>query len=137
MKSHRELNDEQFEKMFASLRMPEHMFTHEAHLRLAWIHIRKYGVDVAVENIRQQLRRFVDHHGDASKYHVTLTTAAVLIVNHFIHQSRASEFQVLLRLFPELSTRFHSLLQSHYSIELMDSEKARKQFLSPDLAPFN
>jgi len=38
-------------------------------LRLAWIHIRKYGVGTAVENICQQLKDYVKTVGAEDKYY--------------------------------------------------------------------
>jgi hypothetical protein len=51
MNSHFELSDELFEEQFQNCQLNPALFNHEAHLRLAWIHITKYGIDKAIENI--------------------------------------------------------------------------------------
>lgn len=38
MKTHHQLNDQQFEEQFQNCTFDPTLFTHEAHLRLAWIH---------------------------------------------------------------------------------------------------
>ena len=54
MERHYQLTDNQFETQFADLSMDPTLFSHEAHLRLAWIHIKHHGVDKAIENICSQ-----------------------------------------------------------------------------------
>jgi hypothetical protein len=44
MNSPFKLRDELFEKQFQNCQFNPALFNHEAHLRLAWIHITKYGL---------------------------------------------------------------------------------------------
>ena len=59
MPDHFIYTDAEFEQLFASGKMTPELFNHEAHLRLAWIHIRKYGTAKAIEHINLQLQDFV------------------------------------------------------------------------------
>jgi hypothetical protein len=63
MEKHFTLSDTEFETQFQSCSLHPAIFTHEAHLRLAWIHITKYGADIEIDNIRSQLQNFVDTLG--------------------------------------------------------------------------
>lgn len=56
--THFDLSDEEFEEEFADCILNLSLFTHEAHLRLAYIHIKKYGQVMAVENICSQIKAF-------------------------------------------------------------------------------
>src|SRR6478736_3842610 len=93
MENHFDLNDLEFEQQFASGVLAPRLFNHEAHLRLAWIHISKYGIDKAVENIRTQLQNFVGINGAADKYSETVTIAAVRAVDHFMRKSTTNNFK--------------------------------------------
>ena len=51
MKNLVDLTDDELEQRFENCLIDAALFTHEAHLRLAWIHIEKYGVEKAINNI--------------------------------------------------------------------------------------
>ena len=53
MEKHFELTDSDFEKKIISCEFNPSDFTHEAHLRLAWINIKKYGINQAEINIQR------------------------------------------------------------------------------------
>jgi len=82
MEAHVELSDEVFEKQFKNCELNPALFSHEAHLRLAWIHIKKQGVEKAIENVCGQLLNFVEFAGAGDKYNKTLTIAALRAVYH-------------------------------------------------------
>ena len=137
MKQHFELTDIEFEKQFISCKLPPALFNHEAHLRLAWININKYGLEQAQQNVQTQLENFVKFNGESDKYNKTLTMAAVMIVNHFIQHSVKENFLDFMLEFPKLKTGFKELIQSHYSFDIFNLEKAKKDYLMPDLLPFS
>ena len=137
MKNHFILNDSEFEKAFESCSLDPSLFSHEAHVRLAWIHINKYGIDKAEKNIQKQLQKFVLHVGAKDKYHKTITIVAIKAVNHFIKQSNTDSFINFIEEFQQLKTNFKTLINSHYSIDVFNSEFAKVNFLKPDLIPFN
>ena len=135
METHYNISDNDFENQLANCTLDPSIFSHEAHLRLAWIHIKKYGIDQAVENIQSQLKKFVAHVGATDKYNTTLTIVAVRAVDHFIKKSNHADFQTFTAAFPKLKSDFKSLINSHYSFDIFENEKARKKFLEPDLNP--
>lgn len=137
MEKHCELNDKEFEISFASTSFPPEVFSHEAHLRLAWIHIRNYGLDQAIKNINKQLFDFVNMLGAADKYNQTVTTAAVRAVYHFMLKSNANSFQEFILEEPRLKNQFKDLLFSHYKTDIFKSEKAKIEYLEPELLPFD
>jgi len=136
MERHTELSDEEFEYQFKTCSLNPTLFNHEAHLRLAWIHIRKYGLNNALENIQMQLQEFVKHAGAIDKYHKTLTIAAIQAVNHFVKTSKSNEFQEFIKEYPQLKYGFKELIESHYSTDLFNSIKAKSEFIEPDLLAF-
>lgn len=134
--NHHELSDLAFEQQFSTSTLAEHLFTHEAHLRLAWIHINKYGIDKAIENVTGQLLRFVDRLGAKDKYNETLTVAALKMVNHFNGKAQTKNFNAFIAEFPKLNTHFKELINTHYSINLLHSAEAKARYLEPDLLSF-
>lgn len=137
MEKHFELTDAEFEQQFADCTLNPEMFSHEAHLRLAWIHITKYGTAKAIENVCAQIQAYAAAQGASGKYHVTVTVAAVRAVYHFILKSKSDNFRDFIAEFPRLKHQFESLLDSHYSMDLFKSELARKAFVEPDLEAFD
>ncbi|PIQ47885.1 MAG: hypothetical protein COW03_13155 [Cytophagales bacterium CG12_big_fil_rev_8_21_14_0_65_40_12] len=137
MEPHFDLSDDQFEAQFRSLTFVPAHFSHEAHLRLAWIHIRKYGVDKAAENIAEQILAFANSLGESAIYNKTLTVAAVKAVNHFYLRSKTGNFKEFIDEFPQLKHEFKQLIGSHYSLDIFNSEEAKAEYLQPDLIPFD
>jgi hypothetical protein len=136
MADHFALNDNEFEQRFAAGTFDPAVFNHEAHLRLAWIHIRKYGEEQAIANICSQLVNFVTALGACSKYNTTLTIAAIKAVHHFMQRSNAASFDQFIQQFPRLKYNFRELIASHYSVDVFQSEQARQFYLEPDLLAF-
>ena len=136
MEAHFNLTNEEFESQFRDCTLDPTLFTHEAHLRLAWIHLIKYGEEQAILNVCEQILAFDNTHGKEDKYNHTLTIAAVKAVAHFMRTSCADNFEILMAANPELKTNFKGLLASHYSINLFETEEARVRYLEPDLSPF-
>jgi hypothetical protein len=137
MKDHKELNDRDFVELFSSMDFPFDLFNHEAHLRLAYIHIKKSGTDKAVDIIRYQLKEYVEHLGVPDIYHETLTVASIKAVDHFIRENENRTFNELIEDHPELMTDFRSMIQSHYSMDIFNSPEARAQYLEPDIQDFD
>ncbi len=137
MDDNRHLTDSEFVRLFANAELEADLFTHEAHLRLAWLKIRDHGVEDAIDIIRDQLKHFVASVGAQNKYHETLTVAAVRAVHHFMLRADHASFDEFIRHTPELKTRFKELISSHYSIDIFDSDEAREVFIEPDLTHFD
>ncbi|WP_338876731.1 hypothetical protein WBJ53_13840 [Spirosoma sp. SC4-14] len=137
MKTHSALTDPEFEQQFARCLLDPSLFSHEAHLRLAWIHIHNYGVGQAIENITQQLQSFVAALGASDKYNETVTVAAIRAVYHFMLNSNTDTFSDFILENPRLKFNFRELLACHYQTDIFSSERARKQYLEPELLPFD
>jgi len=117
-------------------RLDPHLFSHEAHLRLGWIHLKKYGATKACENVCEQILKFDITHDKGEKFHKTLTVASVKIIHHFIQESEGQTFQEFIQEFPRLKTDFKSLMDKYYGFAVYQSEEARLNYLEPDLLAF-
>ncbi len=137
MTDHFQFTDTEFEQQFATCKLLPSLFSHEAHLRLAWIHITKYGIEKALENIQSQLINFVAHIGALDKYNKTLTIAAVKAVDHFILKSESDNFEDFSIEFPRLRYNFKELMETHYTADIFNLATIKSTYLEPDLAPFD
>lgn len=136
MQTHYALSDELFEQQFADTTLNPHLFSHEAHLRLAWIHIGKYGTAQAVDNICTQIKRFDRTHDDGTKYNQTVTVASVKAVAHFMAKSEANNFKDFISAFPRLRHQLKDLLAQHYSWDIFADKAAKSEYVAPDLLAF-
>lgn len=137
MQDHFIFSDEAFEKAFENKTLAPHFFDHEAHLRLAYIHIQKYGIDQAIQNMCTQIKAYAESLGAYDKFHKTVTVAAVKAVYHFMLKTETDNFKEFIHENPRLKTNFMDLLSQHYGIDLFNNEQARLSFLQPDLLPFD
>lgn len=136
MEDHNLLSDTALEHQFEITSLSPKALSHEAHLRLAWIHIKRYGIEQAIKNLCAQLREYTEAVGAADKYNETVTVAATRAMYHFMQRTKADNFQDFIQEFPQLKNNLKGLLRSHYGYDIYSSKKARETYLEPDLAPF-
>ena len=133
---HWQLSDEEFERQFERFTFKPTLFSHVAHLRLAYIHIQKYGAQQAEQNMVDQIKNYADYYGAKDKFNKTVTIAAVKTIQHFMTKSATSSFQDLITEFPQLANSFRDLLAKHYSFNIFSDPEAKKEFIQPDLRSF-
>lgn len=136
MQNHFRLSDAEFISQFIRCELNPADFSHEAHLRLAWINVNEYGIQKGEMEIQDQLKAFVDFVGAKDKYNKTVTIAAIKLVHHFMLKSSSDNFKDFIAEFPRLKSSFKELLDSHYSFDIFNSDLAKKEYLEPDLHPF-
>ncbi|MEL6536219.1 MAG: hypothetical protein AAFQ98_12460 [Bacteroidota bacterium] len=131
------LSDRELAKRFANCTLNPELFNHEAHLRLAWIYIKLYGLEKAEIYLCDQIQQFDATFGNGTKFHRTLTMAAAKMVNHFMLKSTATDFASFIREFPRLKTNFRDLLSQHYGVDVYLHSSAKQVYLEPDRLPFD
>ncbi|OFZ10777.1 MAG: hypothetical protein A3D92_03815 [Bacteroidetes bacterium RIFCSPHIGHO2_02_FULL_44_7] len=137
MEKHFTLTDDELERQIGRCEFTPADFTHEVHVRLAWILIERYGIETAEKRIQELLLCFVDFAGAKDKYNTTLTVAAIRAVYHFWQKSNSNNFHDFIREFPRLKFNFKELLNTHYGFDIYASDQARLSFMEPDLLPFD
>lgn len=137
MENHYQFNNKAFELQFRNGTLNPSLFNHEAHIRLAWVHITKYGIEQALINVDSQLYNFVCSLGAKDKYNKTVTLAGVKAVYHFVRKSKSNNFNDFIEEFPRLKTNFKDLLAQHYNSDIFNSETAKSSFLEPNVLPFD
>jgi hypothetical protein len=105
-------------------------FSHDDHVRMAFLYARRGGAAAAVAGARR-IRGLAEALGATGKYHDTLTVAWARVVAHRALQSDAPTFEEFLEAHPQLRRR--DLLSAHYTRDLLFSPAARMAFIEPDL----
>lgn len=134
--NHLDYSNDQFLLGFSSGNFPPLLFSHEAHLRLAFLLIQKYGARTAADELCHLIRRFDQQHGDGTKFNVTVTVASCKVVFHFMQKASQANFSSLLEEFPQLKTDFLRLLRTHYGFDIFRHPQAKAEYMEPNLLPF-
>lgn len=136
LKDHYQYTDEEFEDLFETFKLKPGLFSHEAHLRLAYIHIKKYGRVQAEVNMCEQIKGYAESLGVFDKFNKTVTIASVKAMDHFMQKAKADNFPDLMKEFPRLLTNFRDLLGKHYGFNVFSDKRAKSEYVEPDLLPF-
>lgn len=128
-------NDLAFREKFETLAIDPSKFDHRAHLRLAYTYLVNNDTDTAYQLMKHSLHAFLNHLGvDISKYHDTITRAWILAVRHFMENTpKCESADALIDANPMMLDS--KIMLTHYSTDLLFSDKARAEFVEPDLDP--
>ena len=130
------MNDTDFMEAFETGEFPPKQFDHKAHIKLAWIYLDLFDEQTAISKTCEAIKNFDKLHGDGTKFHTTLTVAAVKVVHHFKQKSKTTTFDELVVEYPKLVSAFKDLLFQHYGESVLTDLKAKTSYLEPDLLPF-
>jgi hypothetical protein len=109
-------------------------FRHTDHLTIAVSYLKADSPERAIARIRESLFRFIDHHGiSRQKYHETLTVFWVEFTAAKLRKrpELASLVEQCNYIRSELADK--DLVKQFYSTEVLASDKAREEFVEPDL----
>ena len=124
-----------FLRAFEACELTPANFGHREHVRLAYIYLRLYSFDVALQTLRTGLQRLLAHLGaPASLYHETITRAWLLAVSHFMNAGPPTvSSEDFLTSSAVLLDK--EIMLTHYQRETLMSPSARGAFVEPDLEP--
>jgi hypothetical protein len=121
---------------FTSATLTAAEWTHEAHVRTAFLFAQQHSLDEAHIRLRAGIIRLNERHGlvetSSRGYFETLTRAWLTVVSAARRSQPASSHELLAQ-HPQLLER--GLLHRHYTPALLASPRARAIYLEPDLAP--
>ena len=119
---------------FESCTTDKSHFKHQHHLTVAVSYLRELTLEQAINKMREALLRFVDHHQvDRRKYNETITVFWFQIVAEAMRTMPANVRGVeqCNRVIERFSNA--DLALNYYSRDLLFSERAREEFVEPDL----
>lgn len=144
------MTDDKFLAAFEACRFARKDWTHDAHVRMAWLYLGRCcshrSAEDAVRSGIQKLnaafkarsafgciRRGVAGNPKLTGYHETITTAFVRLIAD--RRQSGEDFSAFRARNPDLFDSKLSALLAHYSPERLFSEEAQNEFVEPDLKP--
>ena len=103
--------------------------SHRGHLALAWQCLSEAPFEVGAARFIAKLRAHVQAHGQAAKYHATLTWAFLALLAERMEAAPGLSFDALMERCPELLES--GLVKQHYPRGELESERARAVFVLP------
>lgn len=133
------MTDDELLAGFAAKTIPLDQWNHRKHLRLAYLHLRKFPLEEAIDRMRSGIKAYNAEKGIEeslmSGYHETMTQGWMRLIDFMIRQHGPCEdSESFYEAQPHLTQK--SLLRLYYSKDQFVSEKAKMNFVEPDLAPF-
>jgi hypothetical protein len=107
-------------------------FSHQAHLYVAWCYLQQYELPESIRRFTAALRRFTKSIGQPHKYHETISWLFMIFVAERRLGTAADDWFRFEQQNPDLLQQGGQLLRRYYSQEILDSERARLQFVLPD-----
>ncbi len=126
------MKDELLLESFESRSLDPEYFTHETHVRLVWLYLQDYPPAEVMIKMRDGLRRYTRHHGQADKYHETLTCAYVLLVAERWFEKREDDWPAFRAVHADLLLHHKQLISRYYTPDTLESARARQLFVLPD-----
>lgn len=120
--------------LFCTAHSPPTQFHHRDHVRLTWYVARHHDLPTTTQLITTGIRQFATRHGQAQKYHETMTQFWIRLVAHLVQQRPdITDFDAFLLAFPHILEK--DLPYRHWQRATMQSDAARAQWVEPDIQP--
>src|SRR6202171_6047629 len=94
--------DQRFLAAFEAGQIANQDFHHRDHLRLAWIQIRRLGLERGSDAVTGAIRQFAARHGHGDRYHETMTRFWLRVVGMGMTRHPTLSFDDLLAAEPHL-----------------------------------
>jgi hypothetical protein len=127
------MTDDEFLAAFEAAAIARTDWTHEAHVRMAWLYLTRYPFAEAREQVRAGIRKLNAVIGSPDGYHDTITVAFVRVIAARV--TPGEMYPAFRDRHPDLLDRTLSALARHYSPEVLYSPEARRAFVGPDREP--
>ncbi len=135
------MDDARLLQAFESTELPFQEWTHEAHLRVAYLYLSKHGFEEGLPRLRSGIKRYNAAHevpeGPTSGYNETTTVAFARIVDTirraYAEAIPTSDSTSFVEAHPQLQNKH--ILRFFYSPAQRLKPEAKHSFVEPDLAP--
>lgn len=129
MNTYEKLEENDLLKQVENYTLSPQLFNHENQLRLSWILINKYGLEIATLKNCKLKEQFYINALKSEKFNLPLTKAYTEILHYFMQKSATKDFDKLLREFPRLKYNFNKLVKTHYGHDIL--KEHRKEEIRP------
>lgn len=131
------MTDEEFLAAFEDCTLPRDLWTHAAHIRMAWLCLRRDPFDIALPKVCAAIIRYNAAGGKPGAYHQTVTHAFLAVIDHRMRSASGDDFASFSARNADLFEHGTAALKRHYRPTTLDSDDARARFVEPDLLPFD
>lgn len=104
------LNDDEFEKQFRNCVLDSELFTHEAHIRIAWIYLKKYGFTLTLNNLPNDLLNYCKSLNSEDKFNLSTTTKSIKLINRQMCK-KENDFNLFIIKNQDLLLNFKKLIE--------------------------
>lgn len=126
-------DDRDFLKHFDECTLNKTCWSHEAHVRMAWLRLEQFKTyDAALERIKSGIQAY-NSSVQSVGYHETITVAFARLIHAKRAETRAGTWQEFLQHHPDLLQK--RCLLEFYSKDILASDAARHKFIEPDKKP--
>lgn len=130
-----DLDAETFLARFETRDLGPEFFDHLGHLYMAWVHLRRYGLEEANRRVCDGIRDLAAKFDAPEKYSHTLTEALMRIISLRMDRAGKQDFETFLETNPDLVEDAQGVLARYYSAPHLNSAEARSSWVEPDLSP--
>ncbi|HSY17728.1 MAG TPA: transketolase C-terminal domain-containing protein [Candidatus Acidoferrales bacterium] len=133
------VDDKIFLEQFESTAWPYQKWRHRQHIKVAYLYLRRYPLAEAQKRISQRIRAFNASKGVAESltggFHETMTQAWMHLVHYSLCEYGAADTaDAFYDQNPQLWGK--KVLRYYYTKETYVTEKAKAEFVPPDVTPF-
>ncbi len=129
------MTDTEFLEAFEGCSLPEIKWTHEAHVRMAWLYLQKMPLSEAISVVRDGIKRYNASMKKTLAYHETITQVFLQLISlRMQHIGGHQSFTDFCIENSDLLDRNMKALLIYYRKETLFSQAARDAFVEPDLA---
>jgi hypothetical protein len=128
---HADINNQEFIHQIETVTINPELFTHEAHIRMAWLYLNDFDNDTALQHICAAIKGIDAKYAGGTKYHHTITVVFAHSIAILMQQKPVKTWQefVVANTGIRISKKF---LAEYYSDETLYSDEAKNQFVAPD-----
>jgi len=132
------VTDPEFLAAFEACTIPHEDWNHRAHIRMAYLMLRRDSFDIALDKVRAGIQKLNARQNTPEAldrgYHETVTRAWLRLVDSAIrHYGPGEHFEAFAAQHPHLLCR--TQLRVFYTRGRIMSWEAKRAFVEPDLAP--
>ena len=126
-------DEERFVEKFENGDLDE--LDHEAHVRLAYLYLRRDELLIALRRFVDDVKRFAVGKGVPEHYHETVTASYFLLIHERMSATPALDWSAYRAKHADLLEKGWGLLRHYYRNETLTSPSARATFRLPDADP--
>ncbi|MBE9398215.1 hypothetical protein IOQ59_13215 [Pontibacterium sp. N1Y112] len=90
------LNDEAFISAFEDLSLSPELFDHKGHMRICWLYLNRYSLDIALQRTCDGIQSYATSLGATDKFDYPLTAAFVRIMSQRVDADTTANWATFL-----------------------------------------